>query len=608
MQRFLSVGLQLTKMEESENKVEEKTEEESKEEKVEEPEKVEKIEVKEKVEEKEKAEGEEKEASVEKAVEGEETEKKEKVEGKVEESKEEKVEELEEKKEMVEKKSEEEGKEEVKEKEEKKVEEKEEKAIEERKVEERKEEIEKKRRINKKNLFIFVGIAVLIILALFFILKKPVEGKELLNITYSIKLENGTVIDSGTRLFEAGNIAYALGFKTDKLDKEIATMKEGEERNITLMPEDAYGIYNESLRFVYNRTEKTERESEMNKTQTLSIDDFKRLFNEQPEINKSYTLPGIPWPLKVIEKNETHVTLEHQAQVNDEVPAFLFSYRVVNITEDKIVLRLEGNNTVIPMQYGNLEINFTDNYVITTLTPTLNEWIELPLRPKAKVIGLNETHILLDANDELAGKTVIVSIKLNKRMKERVTGKAIAEGPTMQVFIMSYCPFGAQFVKGLLPVWKKFKDKANIELRFVSYTMHGQKEEEENKRMICIREEQSSKLIPYLECFYFGTGNADECIKEVGINKAKLDSCMESRAENYFEKDKELNELYGVRGSPTVVIDGNTVEIWPRSPENIKEKLCEFFKEKPNECYENLSNKNPSPGFGGGESERGGFC
>ena len=246
--------------------------------------------------------------------------------------------------------------------------------------------------------------------------------------------------------------------------------------------------------------------------------------------------------------------------------------------------------------------------MITTLTPTLNEWIELPLRPKAKVIGLNETHILLDANDELAGKTVIVSIKLNKRMKERVTGKAIAEGPTMQVFIMSYCPFGAQFVKGLLPVWKKFKDKANIELRFVSYTMHGQKEEEENKRMICIREEQSSKLIPYLECFYFGTGNADECIKEVGINKAKLDSCMESRAENYFEKDKELNELYGVRGSPTVVIDGNTVEIWPRSPENIKEKLCEFFKEKPNECYENLSNKNPSPGFGGGESERGGFC
>ena len=195
-----------------------------------------------------------------------------------------------------------------------------------------------------------------------------------------------------------------------------------------------------------------------------------------------------------------------------------------------------------------------------------------------------------------------------EKYKEKISApREIPGAPKMQVFIMSYCPFGLQFLKGLLPVWKKFIDKANIELRFVSYTMHGQKEEEENKRMICIREEQSSKLLAYLECFV-KSGDSAGCIKEAGIDKDKLESCMQSRAEKYFAEDKELNEKYGVQGSPTVVIDGKQVEIWPRSPENIKEKLCEAFTSKPSECNEKLSEENPSPGFGLGTSSAGGTC
>ncbi len=48
--------------------------------------------------------------------------------------------------------------------------------------------------------------------------------------------------------------------------------------------------------------------------------------------------------------------------------------------------------------------------------------------------------------------------------------------------------------------------------------------------------------------------------------------------------------------------------MWPRSPEDIKQKICEAFTTPPAECSETLNTENPSPGFGGGTSTQGGSC
>ncbi len=173
--------------------------------------------------------------------------------------------------------------------------------------------------------------------------------------------------------------------------------------------------------------------------------------------------------------------------------------------------------------------------------------------------------------------------------------------PTAQFFIMSYCPFGLQFLKAILPVWEKFKEEnapANIELRFVSYTMHGDKEEEENKRMTCIREEQPKKLIDYLKC-YVEAGESDKCLEKAKVNKQELEDCMNNRYEKYFAVDKQLNDDYGVRGSPTFVLNGEVTRV-SRSPEAIKEVICGLYDKdkKPSVCDENFSDKAASPGFG----------
>ncbi|MCX8194147.1 MAG: hypothetical protein N3G19_02170, partial [Candidatus Pacearchaeota archaeon] len=457
----------------------------------------------------------------------------------------------------------------------------------------------------KIGLIALIIAAIVLIIVLVLIITKPKATQEILNITYSIELENGTVLDSGTKEFTKGTIASNLNLATSKLDEELKNAAVGETKTIILEAKDAYGEYDEKKVYNHERITKENRSMEVNRTNWIAKNYFFNVFNEQPELNKVYQIEGAPWPYKVIELNESHVKLNQEPTLNQKIPFGLFNYKVIEITGEKIKLRLEGNDTVIPTANGNLEIKFTENETIITLTPEIGQEVQLEQLPKARVVGMNATHLFLDANHPLAGKKIVVKIIINNIHKVKVSGTTgaatqISGAPTLQVFIMSYCPFGIQALKGLLPVWEKFQGKANIELRFVSYIMHGQKEEEENKRMICIREEQSSKLLPYLKCFV-EAGDSSGCLKKAGIDENKLNNCMSSKASQYMEEDKELNEKYGVQGSPTFILDGKEANIYPRDPQSIATSICNAFKgSKPAVCSEKFSTENPSPGFGSG--------
>ena len=201
------------------------------------------------------------------------------------------------------------------------------------------------------------------------------------------------------------------------------------------------------------------------------------------------------------------------------------------------------------------------------------------------------------------------------------------EKPDVKLFVMSYCPYGLQAEKAFLPVYKLLKDKADMTVNFVSYAMHGKKELDENLRQYCIQLEQGDKYYDYLSCFAGGSGNYSKCLEEAKIDKTKLNSCMERVDKEYnitemyndrstwasgrfplFNVEADLNTKYGVRGSPTLVINDKVVSI-NRSPEAYKEAICSAFTSPPEECKQNLSESAASPGFGGGVgSSSGGSC
>lgn len=190
--------------------------------------------------------------------------------------------------------------------------------------------------------------------------------------------------------------------------------------------------------------------------------------------------------------------------------------------------------------------------------------------------------------------------------------------PDVKLFVMSYCPYGLQAEKMFLPVYNLLKDKAKMGVYFVSYAMHGKKEVDENLRQYCIQKEEMEKYDSYLNCFVL-SGDSEKCLSEAKIDKTKLTNCTLATDREYniytLYNDKsswlngrfpkfpiydDLNEKYGVKGSPTIVINDRVTTVSPRSPEKFKEVICQSFNSPPKECSQTLSNESSSPGIGGG--------
>lgn len=193
--------------------------------------------------------------------------------------------------------------------------------------------------------------------------------------------------------------------------------------------------------------------------------------------------------------------------------------------------------------------------------------------------------------------------------------------PVVELFVMSHCPFGTQAEKGILPVAELLGDKIDFDVKFVYYAMHAEKEVVEQTRQVCIQEEQSDKYIDYLWCFLDSDDYA-KCLTETKIDTTKLDTCTtkldEEHAITENLENKELwlknpqtgqpsfpkflvhnseNEQYGIRGSPTLVVNGQATSSG-RDSASYLATICAAFNEAPEECDEQLSSTSPSSGFG----------
>jgi len=168
--------------------------------------------------------------------------------------------------------------------------------------------------------------------------------------------------------------------------------------------------------------------------------------------------------------------------------------------------------------------------------------------------------------------------------------------PVIELFVMTHCPYGTQSEKGFIPVMELLEDVADLKIRFVHYFMH-EPEEEETLRQVCIREEQPEKYLDYLK-FFLEEGNFAYALEMSAINVGQLNTCISNgKAEEYYQEDSELSQEYGVRGSPTLVINGQIVNS-ARSPFAYLETVCNAFNNVPEECLETLSSDTPSAMWG----------
>jgi protein-disulfide isomerase len=192
-----------------------------------------------------------------------------------------------------------------------------------------------------------------------------------------------------------------------------------------------------------------------------------------------------------------------------------------------------------------------------------------------------------------------------------------SDKPVVEAFIFSYCPYGLQFEKALVPVYNLLKDKVDFNIVAIG-AMHGEFEKKETLRQISIEQLYGKdKLFEYLNEFNTNTNigscnGDDECLDKylpaiytkLQIDKVKIENYMKTSAEAIYNEQMARAESLGISGSPTFVINDVKVQV-SRNPDAIKEAVCSAFNISPDECLQELSTSSASAGFGASSGSSG---
>ncbi len=206
----------------------------------------------------------------------------------------------------------------------------------------------------------------------------PVGEGDIAQIRYTGKLRNGSVFDSGNFTFRVGTGEVISG-----VDQAVVGMRIGESKTITLPPEQAYGYYDP------NRILSIPLVQELNRTEETSVEIFRLTFEEEPALNRMYQLEGMEWPIRVIEIRNQTVVMRYEP-------------------EDGMVFEMKDS---VGNVYGTSRVSVEGGKIIVTSYPVEGSLVTTVVGA-GRITDVNETHMRMDFNHNLAGETLIFEITL----------------------------------------------------------------------------------------------------------------------------------------------------------------------------------------------------
>lgn len=190
-----------------------------------------------------------------------------------------------------------------------------------------------------------------------------------------------------------------------------------------------------------------------------------------------------------------------------------------------------------------------------------------------------------------------------------------SDKPTVELFVMSFCPFGNRAEKTMLPVYNLLRNKVDWNINYIVSvsedsvkSLHGQSEVDEDIREVCIKNEygldKSWEFISYVDS---NCGRDGSCwktgAKQLGIDINKIQSCSDDEGIDLMKTEAQISGDAGVSGSPTLFINGvesSSVYQYENS-EAYKQAICSAFNEPPEEC--NIELKSSETTASGGSCE-----
>jgi len=155
---------------------------------------------------------------------------------------------------------------------------------------------------------------------------------------------------------------------------------------------------------------------------------------------------------------------------------------------------------------------------------------------------------------------------------------------TLDLFVMSFCPYGTQAEKSLKEVLDLFGSKLTFNLHFIASensdgtfnSLHGQTEVDEDLRQVCAIKYYPTKYFSYVLC-RDNDINADwkSCTDSTGLDTAKIEKCATGdEGKKLLSADIKIGSDLGIGSSPTFLINNRNAVSGAMPSDTIKENIC----------------------------------
>jgi glutaredoxin len=218
--------------------------------------------------------------------------------------------------------------------------------------------------------------------------------------------------------------------------------------------------------------------------------------------------------------------------------------------------------------------------------------------------------------------TVNMSAPAGGETSPQVTSAPVKSArPAVDLYVMSFCPYGTQAETAMGPVVDLLTSKTDIRIRYITTisgttadsvdSLHGPAEAKEDLRQVCINKYYPDQYWSYIKTFdeqcYPSWQDATalaSCQKNtttaLSIDSAKIDTCAQGdEGMSLLKADEAAANKDGASASPTLFINGVEYS-GARTPDAYKQAICNSFDTAPAECNTVLASASASASGGCG--------
>jgi glutaredoxin len=189
--------------------------------------------------------------------------------------------------------------------------------------------------------------------------------------------------------------------------------------------------------------------------------------------------------------------------------------------------------------------------------------------------------------------------------------------PTVDLYVMSFCPFGNKAEDTLISVYTLLKNKVNFNFYYIVNTdgdtvqsLHGEKEVVQNEREACVLKNYGKdKWFSFVSYVNTNCGSDGACwetaAKNSGLSSASISTCVASQGVSLMKENEKASMSANANGSPAMFINGVSTDIVYKygDSEGYKQKICGAFNKAPTECAKVLTSQTSATATQGGSCQ-----